>query len=178
MKPHLKFILFSYLFLQCNTISYSQIIVRLWEAEGSAGANVGALLFIKDAETDVKDEMGKLNTELRKQLPYYGLNLIFDAILEKTSTIENIRKKLLKLNDINNKVPLLFNRKKTKNKLKWKMYNDYLDSIDKDVSINFSNNGNLLKTSFEIVSELEEIEKILDDALEDLTISQRVFNLF
>ncbi|WP_166923414.1 hypothetical protein [Flavobacterium poyangense] len=58
------------------------------------------------------------------------------------------------------------------------MYNNYLDSIGKDVGNDFSNNGNLLKTTLDIVSELEKIEKELDDTLENLTIAQRAFNLF
>jgi hypothetical protein len=58
------------------------------------------------------------------------------------------------------------------------MYNNYLTSLDRDIDIDISNNGNLLKTSLEIVSEMEEIEKDLDATLEDLTISKHLFNLF
>jgi|SaaInl0LU_22_DNA_1037365.scaffolds.fasta_scaffold02324_1 hypothetical protein len=60
------------------------------------------------------------------------------------------------------------------------MYTNYLTSLNKDVDFYTatSNNGNLLKTSLEIVSELEEIEKDLDATLEDLTLSERLVHLF
>ncbi|MFB3390093.1 hypothetical protein [Flavobacterium sp. LAR06] len=179
MKLYLKYILFVYLFLQ-STANHAQIIVRLWEAEASATANVIALLLIRPAETRVKEEMTKLNRELKKQIPYYGFRSMFDLVFAKESTIINIRSKLSRLNSINNKVPLLFNRKKEQKRLKWIMYTDYLNSLNTDIGYgtNLSNNGNLLKTSLEIVSELEKIEKDLDDTLEDLIISERVFNLF
>ena len=176
MKLYLKYILFVFLFLQ-STVNKAQIIVRLWEAEASAAANVLVLSLIQPAEKGVKDEIVKVNNELRKQIPYYSLSSVFDAVFERDNIIRNIRSKLLRLNKINNKVPLLFNRKKQQRKLKWMMYSNYLDSLGKDVGNDFSNNGNLLKTSLEIVSELEEIEKDLDDTLEDLIISERVFNL-
>ncbi|WP_166923416.1 hypothetical protein [Flavobacterium poyangense] len=108
---NLKHLLFVGLLLN-STTNYSQIIVRLWEAETSASANVAVLALINTAETNVKNEMVKLNTELRKQIPYYGLMGIFDAAFERDNIIKGIRLKLSRLDDINNKVPLLFNRKK------------------------------------------------------------------
>lgn len=177
MKLYLKYILLICFFLQ-STANYAQVIIRLWEAEASALANVIALSLIKDAEIKVKDEMGKLNTELRKQTPYYGVNTIFDSALSRDSTVRNIRSKLAKLSGINNRVPLLFNRQKKQKARKLTMYTNYLNSLDKDSTTDFANNGNLLKSSIEIASELEKIEKDLDDTLEDLTISERIFNLF
>jgi hypothetical protein len=177
MKLYLKHILIIYLFLQ-STANQAQIIVRLWEAEASAAANIAVLFIVKPAEIRMKNEMTKLNTELRKQIPYYGFMNIFDAVLKKDNTIQNIRYKLSKLNDINNRVPLLFNRKKKEKRRKWILYTDYINSLDRDIGNDFSNNGNLLKTSLDIVSELEKIEKDLDDTLEDLIISEHVFNLF
>lgn len=177
MKLYLKFILFAYLFLQ-STVNQAQIIVRLVEAETSAAANIVVLSLITPAEKKVKQEMTKLNTELRKQIPYYSLMSIFDATFAKNSTIINIRSKLSRLNSINNRVPLLFNRKREQKRSKWIMYTNYLNSLDTDVGNDFSNNGNLLKTSLEIVSELEKMEKDVDHLLEDLIISERVFNLF
>lgn len=177
MKLYVKYIVLICFFLQ-STPNYSQVIIRLWEAEASAAANVLALSLIKDAERKVREEMGKLNTELRKQTPYYGLSTIFDSALGRDTTVRDIRAKIVKLSGINNKVPLLFNRQKKQRTRKLAMYTDYLNSLDKDITTDFANNGNLLKTSIEIVSELEKIEKDLDDTLEDLTIAERVFNLF
>ena len=51
-------------------------------------------------------------------------------------------------------------------------------SLQTDVSNGISNNGNLLKTTIEIVSELEEIEKDLDNTLENLNLASRLFALF
>lgn len=166
-----------FLFIKAYNIE-AQIIVRLWEAEASATANVAALGLIKSAEVRVKNKMGELNTELRKKTPYYGLMAIFNPIFQIDNTITRIRGKLLQLHQINNRVPLLFNRKKRQKTRKYNMYNRYLTSLNTDVGNDFSNNGNLLKTSLEIVSELEEIEKDLDAVLEDLTLSERVFSLF
>lgn len=177
MSFKLKYLLLIYLVLN-STINYGQIIIRLWEAEASAAANVAALSLIKDSEEKVRDEITKLNAELRKQIPYYGLMEIFNVAFEKDKIISSIRSKLSKLNTINEKVPLLFNRKKKTNRRRWMMYKDYLDSIDKDVDNDLSNNGNLLKTTLDIVSELEKIEKEVDDTLEDLTIAERIFKLF
>lgn len=58
------------------------------------------------------------------------------------------------------------------------MYTKYLMSLQTDVSNGISNNGNLLKTTIEIVSELEEIEKDLDNTLENLNLASRLFALF
>lgn len=67
---------------------------------------------------------------------------------------------------------------KKKNRRKYAMYTKYLMSLQTDVSNGISNNGNLLKTTIEIVSELEEIEKDLDNTLENLNLASRLFALF
>ena len=170
---------FPLLLLIINTLTIeAQIIVRLWEAEASATANTIVLALIKNAEVKVNKEMGKLNTELRKKIPYYGLMDVFSPIFQINNTITRIQSKLSKLVKINTKVPLLFNRKKKRKERKWKMYGDYLISLQKDVGHEFSNNGNLLKTSLEIISNLEEVEKDIDDTLENLTVSENIANLF
>ena len=170
---------FLLLLLIVNTLRIeAQIIVRLWEAEASATANTIVLALIKNAEVKVKNKIGELNTELRKKIPYYGLMDIFSPIFKINNTITRIQSKLLKLNNINNRVPLLFNRKKKEKKRKWEMYKNYLISLQRDVGHEFSNNGNLLKTSLEVISDLEEVEKDIDDTLENLKISERFFNLF
>ena len=156
----------------------AQIIVRLWEAEVSATANTAALALIKPAEVKVKNKMAELNTELRKKTPYYGLMTVFKPIFQINMTINRINGKLLQVNQINNRIPLLFNRKKNRKRRKYEMYTRYLMSLNTDVGNGFSNNGNLLKTSLEIISELEEIEKNLDATLEDLKLSERLFNFF
>lgn len=177
MKLYVKYIVLICFFLQ-STTNYAQVIIRLWEAELSAGINVAALKLIIPAETKVREEMGKLNTELRKQIPYYGYSTLFDKALGRDTTVRDIRAKVAKLSGINNKVPRLFNSKKKQRTRQLAMYTDYLNSLDKDITSGFANNGNLLKTSIEIVSELEEIERDLDDTLEDLTIAERLSNLF
>lgn len=177
MKLYLKYQIVCIL-LMYSRENHAQVIVRLWEAEISASANIVALSLIKVAETKLSDEMKKLNTEIRKQTPYYGFMAVFDGLFEKVSTIDGIRSKLARLNEINNKVPLLFNRKKREKKNKWMLYAGFLDSLDKDLTNDFSNNGNLLKTALELTAELEKIEKEVDDDLEDLIIAERIFNLF
>lgn len=174
-----KIVLFWFLlFLSKAYRVEAQIIVRLWEAEASATANTTALALIKSAEVKVKNKMAELNTELRKKTPYYGLMAVFNPIFQINTTINRINKKLSQVNHINNRIPLLFNRKKNRKRRKYEMYTKYLMSLDTDVGNDFSNNGNLLKTSLEIISELEEIEKDLDATLGDLNLSERLFNLF
>ncbi len=180
MKLYIKQILLVFLFLQ-SISSFkirAQIIVRQWEAEASATANIAALGLIKGAEIRVKNEMSKLNTELRKKTPYYGLMVIFNSIFQIDATITRIQGKIFQISSINNMVPLLFNRKKKKKRKKMEMYTKYLLSLKIDVGNDFSNNGNLLKTSVEIVSELEKIEKDLDNSLESLIVAKRLFTLF
>lgn len=156
----------------------AQIIVRLWEAEASVTANISSLALIKPAEVKVKDKMTQLNSELRKKIPYYSLMTVFNILFQINTTTTRIRDKLDVINKINNRTPLLFNRKKRKKTRKFNMYRTYLASLNRDIGHDFSNNGNLLKTSLVIVSELEKIEKDLDETLEDLTVSERLFNLF
>lgn len=156
----------------------AQIIVRLWEAEASATANNIALALIKPAEVRVKEEMTRLNSILRQKIPYYGLMAVFNPIFQINNTITRIEGKLLQIDQINNRVPLLFNRRKNRKGRKYIMYTRYLRSLNTDVGNDFSNNGNLLKTSLEIISNLEEIEKDLDATLGDLNLSERLFNLF
>lgn len=156
----------------------AQVYVRLWEAEASVNANITALSLIRPAEVRVKNKMTDLNNELRKKVPYYGAMAIFNPIFQINNTIDRIKDKLAEVNRVNNRIPLLFNRKKGKKTRKYTMYTNYINSLDSDVDIDISNNGNLLKTSLEIVSELEEIERDLDATLEDLTVSERLFNLF
>ena len=181
MKKQLKYnIIFLYfLFPLIKTYTTeAQIIVRLWEAEASATANVTTLALIKTAEVRVKNEMTKLNSMLRQKTPYYGLMAIFNPIFQIDNTITRIEVKLVEANRNNNRVPLLFNRKKNRKRAKYKMYSKYLTSLGNDIGNNFSNNGNLLKTSLEIVSELEEIEKDLDDSLGNLGHASRLFAFF
>lgn len=167
------------LLLIINTLRIeAQIIVRLWEAEASATANITTLALIKAAEVKVKKQIGLLNTELRKKIPYYGFMDIFNPIFHINNTIDRIKSKLLKVKNINNRVPLLFNRKKKRKNRKWTMYQNYSMSLQRGVGNDFSNNGNLLKTTLEIISNLEEVEKDVDDTLESLTVSERLFNLF
>lgn len=174
-----KIVLFWFLLFFTKTLkAEAQIIVRLWEAEASAAANATALGLIKPAEVRVKNKMSDLIKELRKKLPYYNSMLAFNPIFEINSTITRIQDKLSQINQINNRVPLLFNRRKNRKERKYMMYTRYLMSLDADVGDDFSNNGNLLKTSLEIISELEEIEKDLDATLGDLNLSERLFNLF
>lgn len=156
----------------------AQIIIRLWEAEASATANIVAIALIKPAELRVNREMTRLNSVLRQKTPYYGLMAVFNPIFQIDNTITRIKGKLLQVNQINNRVPLLFNRKKNRKERKYMMYTRYLRSLNTDVGNDFSNNGNLLKTSIEIVSELEEIEKDLDNTLESLSHASRLFALF
>lgn len=156
----------------------SQIIVRLVEAELSATANVIALTTVKEAERGVNKEIKKLNRQIRQKTPYYGLMSVFRPMFQIDNTIVRIRQKLLSITRINNAIPRLFNRKRNKRRDKILMYTNYLYSIESDVGVDFSNNGNLLKTCLEIVSELEEVEKDLDNMLEDLTIAQRFFVVF
>ena len=58
------------------------------------------------------------------------------------------------------------------------MYRKYIESLNNDLNYGFSNNGNLLKSSINLVAELEEIESDLDYTLNELTIFQNVYNLF
>jgi hypothetical protein len=156
----------------------AQIIVRLWEAEASVNANIIALALIKQSEVRVKNKMTDLINEIRKKIPYFGAMAVFNPIFQIDNTIARIDDKLENISQINNRVPLLFNRKKRKNTRKYTMYTEYLTSLNRDIDIDISNNGNLLKTSLEIVSELEEIENDLDVTLENLPLAERLFNLF
>jgi hypothetical protein len=122
--------------------------------------------------------MTDLINEIRKKIPYFGAMAVFDPIFQIDNTIARIDDKLENISQINNRVPLLFNRKKRKNTRKYTMYTEYLTSLNRDIDIDISNNGNLLKTSLEIVSELEEIENDLDVTLENLPLAERLFNLF
>jgi hypothetical protein len=100
----------------------AQVIVRLWEAEASVAANITALGLIKPAEVNVKNKMAELNKEIRKKIPYYGVMTVFEPIFQINNTIDRIKNKLAEANKINNRIPLLFNRKKKK---KTKIYNVY-----------------------------------------------------
>lgn len=174
-----KIVIFWFLLLLSTTFKIeAQIIVRLWEAEASALANTIALGLIKSSEVKVKDKMKKLNTELEKKVLYYGLMDVFNPIFQINPTINRINDKLLEVDQINNRIPLLFNRKKNSKRRKYEIYTKYLKSLDTDVGNDFSNNGNLLKTSLEIISELEEIEKDLDAILGELNLAERLFNMF
>jgi len=53
-----------------------------------------------------------------------------------------------------------------------------MESLNNDLNYGLSNNGNLLKSSINLVVELEEIESDLDYTLNELTIFQNVYNLF
>ena len=180
MKRCLKYriVLLGFLLLTKIYKTEAQIIVRLWEAEISATANVTALALIRAAEVRVKNRMRELNTQLRQKIPYYGLMDIFNPVFQINTTIARIHEKIVQASFANNRVPLLFNRKKNRKRRKLAMYTRYLASLTVDVGNDFSNNGNLLKTTIEIVSELEEIEKDLDKSLEDLIVAQGIFNLF
>ena len=169
--------MFLLLFIKTYKVE-AQIIVRLWEAESSATANVAVLAIIKNSEVQVKNKMNELNKELRKKIPYYGLMAIFNPIFQIDNTIARIGDKLVQANRTNDRIPLLFNRRKERKKKKYRIYSKYITSLKTDIGNDFSNNGNLLKTSIEIVSELEKIEKDLDDTLEELKISDGLFKLF
>lgn len=174
-----KIVLFCFLLFFIKTFKVeAQIIVRLWEAEASATANTVALALIKPAEVRVKNQMTRLNSVLMRKTPYYNSMVVFNPIFQINNLIAQIKDKLLQINQINNRVPLLFNRRKNRKTRKYMMYTSYLTSLDNDVGNDFSNNGNLLKTSLEIISELEEIEKDLDATLIDLEHSARLFSLF
>lgn len=175
-----KIVLFWFLLFFSKTLkTEAQIIVRLWEAEISAAANVAVLTLIRPAEERVKNRMSELIKELRKKTPYYNTMVLFNPIFEIDNNITRIRGKLSEINQKNNRVPLLFNRRKSRKERKYMMYTRYLRSLEADVGdADFSNNGNLLKTCLEIISELEEIEKDLDATLLDLNLSERLFNLF
>lgn len=117
MKTCFNYKIVLFWFLLFFTKAYkieAQIIVRLWEAEASATANVTALNLIKSAEIRVKNEMKKLNTEIKKKGSYYGFNLVFNQLFHINNTTDRINNKLSEINQINNSVPLLFNRKKKK----------------------------------------------------------------
>lgn len=117
MKTYFNYKIVLFWFLLFFTKAYkieAQIIVRLWEAEASAVANVAALSLIKPAEIRVKNKMKKLNTELRKKGSYYGFMVVFNQLFQISNTTARINNKLSEINLINNSVPLLFNRKKKK----------------------------------------------------------------
>jgi len=180
MKICLKYKIFllGFLLLTSTYKTEAQIIIRLWEAEASATANVTTLALIKSAEVQVKNKMKNLNNQLRQKIPYYGLMTVFNPIFQINPTIVRIQRKIGQASLINNSVPLFFNRKKDRKRRKFTMYTRYIASLMADVGTDFSNNGNLLKTAIEIISELEEIEKDLDKSLESLIVAQRIFTFF
>lgn len=117
MKTCFNYKIVLFWFLLFFTKAYkieAQIIVRLWEGEASAFANVTALNLIKSAEIRVKNEMKKLNTEIKKKRRYYGFKVVFNLLFRINNTTDRINNKLSEINQINNSVPLLFNRKKKK----------------------------------------------------------------
>ncbi|MCX2681921.1 hypothetical protein OOZ15_18360 [Galbibacter sp. EGI 63066] len=148
------------------------------EAETSAAANVAALTLIKTAENRVHMGMKNLNAQIRKELPYYGFTSIFSPIFRIDNAIVRVRQKLSEAIRNNNSIPLLFKRKKNKRQDKLLIYTAYLNSIESDIGVDFSNHGNLIKTCMEIVSELEKVEEDLDNILEDLTVAERFFLVF
>ena len=156
----------------------AQVVVRLWEAESSAFLNITSLMLLRGAEARVEDKVSELNSEIRKKLPYYNFRSSFDLLFQINSSIDRIEDKISEITNINSRVPLLFNRKKRKTIKKCLMYNNYLESLNNDLNYGFSNNGNLLKSSINLVAELEEIESDLDYTLNNLTVFQRVYNLF
>ena len=90
----------------------AQVIVRLWEAEASATANSAALYYVKTADASVSDKVSKLNSEIRKKLPYYNIRSSFDLLFQVGNSIDRIQDKTSEIMDRNDRVPLLFNRKK------------------------------------------------------------------
>jgi hypothetical protein len=153
----------------------AQIIFRLAEAEWSVLFNIGTLKAIESAEKKVNVQMGKLNTELNKKVPYTSNMKLFKDYFGIEHTIERIEFKIDTLNKINNNVHRFFNRQQKNKTRKYEIYTKYLRSIEKDgLGYVFSNNGNLLKTSLEIMAELEEVEKDLDDAMVNLGLLERL----
>jgi len=175
MSLHYK-LFFLLLLLVVNTPRIeAQIIFRLAEAELSVGANIATLTLIKPAEKEVNEQMGKLNTELNKKVGYINNMESFKIYFGIGYTIERIELKLDTLNKINNNVHRFFNRQQKNKNLKYDIYTKYLKSIEKDgLGSVTSNNGNLLKTSLEIMAELEEVEKDLDDSLVNLGLLERL----
>jgi len=90
----------------------AQVIVRLWEAEASATANTAALYYVKTADASVIKKVSKLNSEIRKKLPYYNFRSSFDLLFQVSNSIDRIQDKTSEIMDRNDRVPLLFNRKK------------------------------------------------------------------
>jgi hypothetical protein len=175
MSLHYK-LFFLLLLLVVNTPRIeAQIIFRLEEAELSVAFNIATLTLIKPAEKEVNVQMGKLNTELNKKVRYINNMEFFKIYFGIGYTIERIELKLDTLNKINNNVHRFFNRQQKNKNLKYDIYTKYLKSIEKDgLGSVFSNNGNLLKTSLEIMAELEEVEKDLDDTLVNLGLLERL----
>ena len=175
MSLHYK-LFFLLLLLVVNTPRIeAQIIFRLLEAELSVAFNIATLTLIESAEKKVNVQMGKLNTELNKKVPYTSNMKLFKHYFGIEHTIERIELKLDTLNKINNNVHRFFNRQQKNKNLKYDIYTKYLKSIEKDgLGSVFSNNGNLLKTSLEIMAELEEVEKDLDDTLVNLGLLERL----
>jgi hypothetical protein len=156
----------------------AQVMVRLLEAEFSAFANVANLLLIIEAEKKVNKKIKKLNSEQKIKSGLYYNFVTVGAALPIERTIENIRDKLKVLGRINISIPPPFNWKKGTKTRKMKMYENYLKSLEDDVGDDFSNNGNLLKTRLEIIAELEEVEKDIDNTLQNLGVLERVSNMF
>jgi long-subunit acyl-CoA synthetase (AMP-forming) len=142
--------------------------------------NIGALIAIEKEEVKVNKKMGLLNKELRKKGQYYNFFNAAKILFPIKKTIESIELRIDELDKINKRIPQLFNWQKKNKTRKLKMYRNYLESLKKDVLDDeyFSNNGNLLKTIFEIISELEEVEKEIDVTYDNLTFLKSIPNLF
>ena len=180
MSLHYK-LFFLLLLLIVNTPRIeAQIILRLAEAERSVGINIATLIAIKRAEVKVNSSMDLLNKELKNKILYYNLFSFAKALFPIKKTIEGIKLRLDELKRINERIPQLFNWQKKNKTRKLEMYTNYLNSLKKDVLQYdyYSNNGNLLKTVFEIISELEEVEKEVDVIWDNLKFLERNANLF
>jgi hypothetical protein len=180
MSLHYK-LFFLLLLLIVNTPRIeAQVIWRLAEAEFSAFMNTGALIAIEKAEVKANKKMGLLNMELKKKTLYYNSFAFAKTLFPIKKTIERIELRLDTLDKINERIPQLFNWQKKNKTRKLKMYRNYLNSLKKDVLDYdyFSNNGNLLKIVFEIISELEEVEKEIDVTWDNLTFLESIPNLF
>ena len=180
MSLHYK-LFFLLLLLIVNTPRIeAQITFRLAEAEISVAMNIGALIAIEKAEVKVNKKMGLLNKELKKKGQYYNFFVAAKILFPIKETIERIESRIDTLDKINKRIPQLFNWQKKNKTRKLKMYSNYLESLKKDVLDHqyYSNNGNLLKTVFEIISELEEVEKEIDVTWDNLTFLESIPNLF